>query len=217
MRTHGFRCCAVVVVCAFLFLGSTLNAQLILNGSFEDPGPTDPTIFNGSGPGGNSAALHWTVFNNTNGSTETEQMLYSEANLPPIFANDPGAGGDHVIRVETTGNGNGIVQVFGQPGGPLLASGEAWVYANSGVVGIGIGNGGSTFSTAFTQFTGQWEKLTFQQSTTPVNEITIYAIDGPAEFYVDLVSVSAVPEPASAGVLGLFATTAFGFRRRRKK
>lgn len=207
--------CLVAIVALALLSAEIVNADLIQNGSFEHPGAQDPTIFNGVGPGGDAAALHWTVFNNTNGSTETEQMLYSEALLPPIFPGNPGAGGDHVIRVETTGHGNGIVQVFGFPNGPAAAEAEAWVYVNSGVVGAGIGNGGSTNPNTLTTTTGVWEKLSFSQGTSPVNEIVFYAIDGPSEFYVDLARVRAVPEPAACGVLAGLACLAF-IRRRRK-
>ena len=94
---------------------------------------------------------------------------------------------------------NGLVQVFGTPGtGPIDAVAEVWVYVNSGIVGLGIGDGGSNRSQQyFSQTTGQWELLTANASTSPVNEIIIYSSGGSAEFYVDLAAASAVPETGS--------------------
>lgn len=208
------RFLAFSTACLVAGAASFANAELVTNGSFEHPGAMTSTQFMGIGGGGNAAADSWTVFHNTQGSTNTEHMSYLDALLPPIFP-DPSIGGDHVLRVEVSHHGNGIVQVFSPPGtGPLTAIGEAWIFVNSGVVGVGIGNGGATVTTVNSQQTGVWEKLQFMESTSPVNEIIFYAQDGPTEFYVDLVTTS-VPEPGSA-IMFSMAAASLVFRRRRR-
>ena len=214
MRKHG----VISLICCFAIFAQTnqSNADLLTNGSFEQVGTQSSTITTGIGPG-DAAAAGWSTFNNTDGSTETQHMTYGDAILPPVFPSDPGVGGEHVIRVEASHGNNGLVQVFGAPGtGPIDAVAEVWVYVNSGIVGLGIGDGGSTGPTVFSQTTGQWELLTANASTSPVNEIIIYSSGGSAEFYVDLASTSAIPEPASAGLLGTLGFAGFAVTRRRR-
>ena len=201
---------------AVLGMQYVANADLVSNGSFEQVGTQSSTITNGIGPG-DAAASGWSTFNNVDGSTETQHMTYGDALLPPIFLNDPGAGGEHVIRVEASHGNNGLVQVFGALNtGPLDAEAQVWVYVNSGMVGLGLGNGGGSGLTSFSQTTGQWELLTTTANTSPVNEIIIYAAGGSAEFYVDLASANAIPEPATAGMLGTIGVAGLAFVRRRR-
>lgn len=205
MLKMNFLCpmAAAVILCCV----ASTSADLLTNGSFEqirDPNE-NPTHFNGI-QGGNSAATGWTVWHNTNGSTSTQVMSYFEAGLPD---SDASKQGENLIHVETSHAGNGLVQAFLLPNtGPNQVVGEAYIWVQSGIVGVGIGNGGNTQYTDFTDpgLNGiAWQKMNFGNAQSPANEIIFYAAPsatgGSAEFYVDLASVSAIPEPASFGLL----------------
>jgi len=207
----------VFVMMASSILTPTTQGELVQNGNFETVGPNGSTTFHsGTGGVGVSAAEKWWVFHNSNGSTETNWITYADADLPTIFGSqDPFT--DHVLRVEASHDFNGIVQVFSPLNtGPAHAVGSVWVWVNAGQqVGVGIGNGGGTQTNTLTSTTGTWEQLIFNETTSPVNEIAIYARNGSAEFYVDFASVQAIPEPSSFLGLGV-ATSCLGLIRRRR-
>jgi len=88
-----------------------------------------------------------------------------------------------------------------------------WVYALSGVAGIELvpTSGGGGFE-AQTTLLNKWQ---FIQNASPVNsnELVIYSVGGPANFYLDLAAVDTnpiipdqfdAPEPSTAS-LALFA------------
>ena len=210
--------------CAILLSASNatrVKADLVLNGDFEIVGTNGPTTtHSGTGGVGPSAAANWGVFHqitNPSATTETNWKTYTELLIPTILGSqDPPS--DHVLRVETSHHGNGIVQTFSPFGtGPNDALGSIWIFVNGAnqQVGVGIGNGGLTQWSAFTSTTGQWEQLTFNNLTSPVNEMTIFASGGAAEFYVDFASVSAVPEPCSGSAGLVTGILALAFRRKR--
>ena len=220
------RVCSLfsAAVAVVLVSGTSYGSLTIDNHSFEDQGPTNSVAFNLPAPGGPaiSAANDWTVFLNGAGSIDTQVQQYAGGNgipplPPPPSSEDPG---ELYIRVEASGANMGLVHVISPPNtGPAFASVSAWVYAESGRVGLGIGNGGNTGTTAFTQGVGQWELLTTTNlnTQTPANEIIIYSDGGPSQFYVDLVSARAVPEPSSMALLltGFSAFVGAAVRRRK--
>ena len=195
-----YRSLSMFVIVATL--ASSGFAMALVNPSFEDPAAGtsigDSVFVNNVGPG-LSAADGWTVFNNSlSPSTETSLHLYgSSLAVPPP---PPVAGtGDALIRVETNSASNGLVQVLGPlNSGPTSATASVWVYVDAGVAGLGIGNGGATSLTAFSQSTGTWELLTtstISGSPAVFNEIIVYSSGGSAQFWVDVASI--VPEPTS--------------------
>lgn len=204
-----------------IFPGSESNADLITNGNFESAGPNGPdTQHTGQAPNQNessqSGAADWFIFHNVNGSTETNSLTYDEADLPTIFPTQDRFT-DRLLRVEASHAGNGLVQTWAPLGqGPAKATGSIWIYTGPGQkAGVGIGNGGNTQTTKETSgIGGQWELLTFDESTSPVNEITVYATTSGSLFYVDMASVHSVPEPTSAGFL---AASVLGFAARRRR
>ncbi len=159
-----------------------LNTDLA-NSSFEVVGPIGAqTSFTGAGGGGHSAADSWTVFNNTAGTTTTE---LTGSTLPKA--------GARMIHVTTDGARNGLVQVFGpyNTGSPSVLA-QVRVFVVSGQVGAGTGNGGNTGLDTLSTTTGQWELLQAPNHFSPANEFIVYSANGPAEFYVELASVSEV-------------------------
>lgn len=207
---------------AFILLSCTaVQADLVTNGEFETLGPNGPnTSHSGTGGVGVSGADSWFIFHqasNPGATTETNWRTYDELGINPAL---PGTDplNDHVLRVETSHENNGLVQVFSATNtGPPGAFGSVWVWvAGSGQVGAGIGNSGLTQVTAFSNSNNAWEQLTFSESTSPVNEIVIYSIGGSAEFYVEFATVTAVPEPASGAML-VVAMSMWGMVRRRSR
>ena len=92
------------------------------------------------------------------------------------------------------------------------AYGSAWVYVNSGCVGLGTGNGGSTGIDVSTCALGKWIFLQVQNGSSPANEFIVYASFGSssgADYYVDnaAVTLAPVPEPST---LALIAPAALG-------
>src|SRR2546428_226717 len=106
--------------------------NLLSNGAFDQVGPLGPLVtFTSATPGGAgpSAAQDWNMFMNTPG-TITSELVDS-----PLH---PGA---HMIRVKTTGDRNGIDQVYLPLNtGPDTVYACAWIYLVSGAVGIGTGH-----------------------------------------------------------------------------
>lgn len=218
MKSYSWLKPALVVTsfCLGTLISNLACADLLTNGDFETVGASNQTFHNGAGALGASAAAGWGVFHNTNGSTETNWLTYDEAGLLPFLGQDPAV--DHVLRAEVSHAGNGLVQTWAPLGaGPIAAEGSVWIHTNPGqIVGVGVGNGGSTFTQEFTSGAGGWEEVLFTESNSPVNEMIIYAETSGSEFYVDFARVSAVPEPTSAGVLGIFGVAAIALRRRKR-
>lgn len=157
-------------------------ANLLNNPGFETPSGTGPSEHTGPGPG-SSAADKWTTFNNTNGTTTTD--------LVPSLAP---SGNRNMLHVCTTGDRNGIVQLFGVVGkGPAGVQSSVWVFVLRGQVGMGTGNGGSTNDTdKVNTKVRQWEQLSAPNGRSPANEFIVYAVSqGKACFYVDNASVTA--------------------------
>lgn len=136
--------------------------------------------------GGQSAAKNWTVATNTQGSTIKTELL------PSTLVN-----GGRMIHVDTTGERNGLVQVFGTlDKGPRKVYACAWIYIVKGQVVIGTGNGGSTGSDVVLWKTGSWERLEVSNGVSPANEFIIYAASwGGAEFYVESAEIHASHGP----------------------
>jgi len=186
--------------------------NLLFNPGFETPAvgvpPGMPVIYDSLCLGGGSAADSWGVWmNECNGYMET-------ALVPSTL---PG-GGDYMLEVTFDGLYSGIYQEFLPFNtGPAHAFGSAWIYLKSGsCVGIGMGNDGSFSVTSSTCVARQWIHLTTLNGVSPANEFVVYSIIPSGfvltDFYVDNVSVTSIPEPASMTLL--LVGTAEVLRRR---
>lgn len=151
--------------------------NVLKNPNFESANP-NYTPGNGS-----SSALNWTVWNNGGGSTTTT--------LEPI----PLSNGQKMIHVTVSPGNGGIVQAYQPTTNAQRAIASAWVFVKSGQVGIGVGNGGSTSiaSNAYSSTLSKWERLQSRNSTSPVNQVIIYAGNNGAEFYVANACVTNAP------------------------
>jgi hypothetical protein len=161
----------------------------LANTSFEIVGPNGSPTATGPlvlGAAGFSAALRWSVFHNTAGSTTTSIVSTTLGGSPGIRA----------MTVETDGDHNGIVQTTGGPNtGPVRCIAYGWVLVDVGVVGMGAGNGGSTQATSVVSTTtGAWEYLQVENFDTPCNEIVFYSIGGGADFTVDDVGLKEIQD-----------------------
>jgi hypothetical protein len=201
MVMHSLRCSlwrAVLSAAFLLALTAGARADLIVaNPDFTMPNPSfSTTTLTGAHLGGPSAAADWGTFNNSSATTTTS-LLPSTLTL----------GGSHtnMIHVVTSGAGNGLVQVLAPVNtGPDNATTSAYVYVNSGRVGLGTGNGGTTSLDALSGTTKSWELLQGSNGHSPANEIVLYSASGPADFYVGLVSIdpstvqtASAPEPSA--------------------
>jgi len=166
----------------------TLCAQnLIPNPGFETPttgvSPGTPVAYTNFCSAGNSAAAIWTVFVNSCGTNISTTLVPST--LP--------GGGKYMMHVVTNGNANGIVHCCFTSHTKTLSS--AWVYVNSGCVGMGTGNGGDTNNTdEMTCEIGSWIQFKAPNGVSPANEFIVYSVITPgADFYVDNVKVVGTP------------------------
>jgi hypothetical protein len=189
MNSEGHR----IYLATALLLAATPPAvaapNLLANPSFEVPGPDGPSTVNTTavpGGAGASAADSWGVFNNTAGSGSTELLTTTR----------PGGTG-RMIRVTMDGAGNGLAQMWAPFGtGPAQAYVSAWVLVESGVVGIGAGNGGSTTIGPTTTLVDEWEYVTGLNFPSPVNEMIVYSDTvGGNTFFVDDAAVVPVQAP----------------------
>ena len=211
-----------IATLVFVLTGGWSSAQqLVLNNEFENPGASSFTSFTTAtgSQGSVSAAADWGVWHNQAGTTTTEHGTYAHFGLTPFDGRDPNS--NFLLKVTANANGNGLAQQWSSFGtGPLSAVASAWIYmdnpGNSYSVGMGIGNGGSTSFSTSTNHDG-WQQIHFSETTSPVNEIVFYSNSGDVEFYIDDVSVNAVPEPASASVVGFLTLGGVSFMRRRKR
>jgi len=171
-------CPVLLVLC--LAISSTASANVLSNADFSTGGP--PTSITGAPVPGSSAAPPWSTWNNSAATTTTNHLA--------TFAGRSG-----VIHVKTTGESNGLVQVWAPINtGPSKVLHSAVVYVVSGKVGMGTGNGGNTGFSAYTAGTGKWETIRGYNTVCPANETIIYSAGGPAEFYVDFASVEVVSQ-----------------------
>ncbi len=162
---------------------SLSGSNLLANPDFATLGPSgSPTSFTGNGFAGDSAAAQWSLFNNGTATITTELVDVAGPSGTPSL-----------IRVATTGQHSGLVQVFGPFNtGPQSTSAAAWVYVVHGQVGIGTGNGGNTSRDVLSTTTGTWELLQSPNGVAPANEFIIYSESEGAIFYVDYAEVVAV-------------------------
>ena len=166
--------------------------NLLQNGGFETDSGTGPTMLQGPGVPGLSAAAHWTVWNNPDATTTTDL-------LPSTYA--PGT---QMLHVCTTAPLCGLVQTFEVSGtGPAEVDAAVWVFVIRGVVGMGVGDGGSTGLDVTSITQGQWERLQAPNGGQPANELIVYATGNGATpegacFYIDAVQVLK-KEPSNEG------------------
>ena len=186
-------------------------ANFLSNGSFEQNVVGSSTTFTGLKSGGSSAADGWRIWNNSFATTATDLL---PSTLP--------SGGSQMIHVDTTGNNNGLFQVFLPFNtGPNSVISSAWVYVINGKVGLGTGNGGNTGLNVISSTTGEWEFLEAVNGVSPANEFIIYsASQNGAEFYVDLASVELAPNPTDVpessvtfGLAAIFGLMVLSYKR----
>jgi hypothetical protein len=203
--------------------------NLVKNGDFSEPSKpfpdTDPyvieTVKETTGtsdqekPAGDSAALWWTLFNNTPGLIRTEllELTYRDSmgqytnalRRPPKGENRPA--GTTMLRVRTTGPGNGLVQEFAtrwgmdvnvkpaHMGWPYVTA-YAWVFLVKGQMVMGTGEGGNIVEDVVLRTRNSWHLLQSYNGFTPASEIIFYQHgDGEAEFYVKSVLVTPLLVP----------------------
>lgn len=140
------------------------------------------------GGAGTSAAANWTLFANT-APTHFYTEVKPSTRVP----------GTRMMRVRTSGERNGLVQVFpsGNPcdiDGPDHTVAGAWVFVRSGKVGLGTGNGGNTHIDTESTTLNQWQYLTAPNGVSPANELILYSTSlSGADFDVDFASVNETP------------------------
>lgn len=143
-----------------------MATNLLINSNFTQVGSNGMfTSFTGTGGRGDSAAYKWWTWNNTEALLETELILGGE----PV-------GALNLLRVSTSGGGNGLVQVFLQTENAvpsIIAS--AWVYVVRGTVAIGTGLDGHTERDVVSTTVGQWELLSAKNGVSPANQFIIYS------------------------------------------
>ncbi len=139
------------------------------------------------GGAGTSAAANWTLFANT-----APARFYTEVKSSTRVTG-------RMMRVVTTGDRNGLVQVFQSDDvcdldGPDHTVSGAWVFVRSGKVGLGTGNGGNTHIDVESTTLNQWEFLKAPNGVSPANELILYSTNGTgADFDVDFASVNETP------------------------
>jgi hypothetical protein len=204
----------MMTVMALVLIIPTTDAfgELLANPGFDLPNsgltpPSYPISFTGLFYGGLSSADSWYLWNNASATTTT-------ALLP---STDP-KGGGYMISVATSGDQNGLYQVFTNPISATTASLD--VYVLSGTVELGLALGGGYLGTVSSTTTNAWQTLRLDVSPDVPNEIFIYSNGASgASFYADNASVPAVasiPEPSSLVISGisLAAVTVYMGRRR---
>jgi hypothetical protein len=188
--SHPLRSAAVAIAAIVGIPFAAAANPPLANPSFEVVGPNGPVTVNSTaapGGAGLSAAESWGVFHNTAPATTTTELV--PTTLPLASA------GVRMLHVVADRASNGIVGVTGPFGsGPVSAVASGWVLVNSGVVGMGSGNGGQTTLDVLSTTTGVWEYLQAPNGFSPVNEMIFYASGGPADFYVELADLTEIQE-----------------------
>lgn len=156
-------------------------ANVLANPGFETSPGTGPTsLTGGAGSTGASAAADWTAYNNTFATTTT-------ALLP---ATDTiSSGGASMLHIVTGDAGNGVYQF------PTLFNfASVDVFVRSGSFQILTTNDyGAHADIATTSVLNRWQRLSV--AFAGANEIVLYSLGGPADFYVDNVYGGDVPNP----------------------
>jgi len=186
MLRNGVRVLSGLALGVCLAPAGLWSQNLLINGGFNKPAAgvapgTTVSATECDAPGGWSAAANWTVYIHGCGTVTTT--------LEPSTAPN---GGAYMIHVTATGSYAGIVQYGFAAQTSTLTS--VWVYINSGCVMIGTGNGGSTGLDEATCETGRWFHFSrVPNGDSPANEIIVYSLLYPSDFYVDNANVVAGP------------------------
>jgi len=159
------------------------RGNLVDNGDFSKAKPIGATReFLGSGKGTESAAEGWFIFNNGPGHTTTTMTRVTRSGSMR-----------GVLAITTDCAYCGILQSWGlSKHGPDRVETATWVFVRKGRVMISSGDLGMGQMDAVSSQTGQWELLRAPNRSCPANHTRISSYDGPAEFYLDGVSVVAV-------------------------
>lgn len=130
-----------------------------------------------------AAAAEWGLTNNRPARSTTEL-------LPSTRASDR-----IMMHVKTSDAYCGVFQAWQRKGtGPAAVRHTMWLLVRSGRVMIGTGDSersqqvDQTFEAA-----GKWQLVNGRSTSCPANQTVIYAIGGPAEFYIESPVVRALP------------------------
>lgn len=197
-----------ILALAALAVGA--NAQIV-NGSFETEASGGSSSFLVNSTGGSfvglSAADSWETFLYTQGVLDTNWV--PAGTQAPLLNGQ----GNSMLYVSNSGSTGGIYQGGTAYNGSTIS---CWVYLVSGSVQLGIYGGNELLSSTDTTL-NQWVQLSVKDDGTN-NALFIGNDNGnsqpPSQFYVDMVTSQAVPEPASIGALALGLGGLF-FRRRK--
>ena len=211
MSKHYQRFLSALILCSTFGTANAVSANLLVNGSFEEPYIGYQTI-----GGGNSLAITgWTTI--LNGVEIFDATSYGGA-----------ADGKVVIDLANyTYTGGGIEQTFATTAGQqydltfwlgnLLASGRD----GTGVVKVSVAGGNYIFNTpAATTALLTWEKQQLSFTAQGASTTLSFSNDQNANLHfanVDAVSVTAVPEPETYAMLLAGLGLMGGVARRNKR
>jgi hypothetical protein len=74
------------------------------------------------------------------------------------------------------------------------------VYVTEGCMGIGAGNAGDTIVSRVTCKHNRWIRLFGVNAGSPANMLILYSYNGPAEWYLDNVSVFSIKLPIGSAI-----------------
>lgn len=158
------------------------DRDLLVNGDFHQPAAESlpAEVKNGTGP---SAASGWYVVADAS-SQATSRFVPSTRRA------------GQMLDVVTRGQSAGIMQSYGAPNsGASHVVTRTWIYVVRGRVRVGSGNAGTVASDVASAGTGRWERLEAPNIVCPSNQTVLLSTVPDTEFYVDTVSVRAVPGP----------------------
>lgn len=131
-----------------------------------------------------AAAAEWNLTNNRPARSMTELLPSTRA-------------GDRVMmHVKTSDAYCGVYQAWQRRStGPAAVRHTMWLLVKSGQVMIGTGDSERSQKVDQTYpATGKWQLVSGRSTSCPANQTVIYAIGGPAEFYIESPVVRALPD-----------------------
>jgi hypothetical protein len=97
-----------------------------------------------------------------------------------------------MLEVRTENAREGVYQVWFRPGvPPAQVVTQAWLFVESGRVGIHSGSGLAAIPDAIVDQAGKWVQISVTSTSCPASRTYVISLDGPAHFYLDEVDVRA--------------------------
>lgn len=203
-----FLAVAAAVSLSMLSASAASAANFVTNAGFEAPsgGATSASFIAG---GGVSAAPDWQLYNNTFAVTSSRVLASTAPN-----------GEDQMLHITTGGGDNGVYQYFA--GAAQYATVNVRVLSGTVALYLYL-NGNQQTGSAFSGASTGWQTLSLNTGAANSNEIVIYSVSGPAEFYVDNAYASnvappptGVPEPSAWALMIVGFGGAGALLRRRR-